>query len=32
MVEPAVILIMGGVIGAIVISMMIPVLEITTGF
>lgn len=32
MVEPAVILIMGGVIGGIVISMMIPVLEITTGF
>lgn len=32
MVEPAVILIMGAVIGGIVISMMIPVLEITTGF
>jgi type II secretion system protein F len=32
MVEPAVILIMGVVIGSIVVSMLIPVMELTTGF
>lgn len=32
LVEPAVILLMGGIIGTIVISMLVPVLEISTGF
>ncbi|MGV3723402.1 MAG: type II secretion system F family protein [Actinomycetota bacterium] len=32
LVEPSVILLMGAVIGAIVLSMMIPVLELSTGF
>ncbi len=32
LVEPAVILIMGGIIGGIVISMLVPVLEISTAF
>ncbi len=31
MVEPAVILLMGGIIGTIVISMLVPVLELSTG-
>jgi type II secretory pathway component PulF len=31
MVEPAVILIMGAIIGTIVLSMLIPVLELSTG-